>query len=79
MYVVDKEVKTVRLFNPKEIVVKTDVAPSEPMWIRWEAVKENNFIKYHYVEIHIHSITDINGADWNHGKHGHGKTQVIAP
>lgn len=28
-------------------------------------------------QIHIHSIDDINGAGWNHGKSGHGMTLRI--
>lgn len=35
------------------------------------------FVVAKSVRVYIHSAKDINGAGWNHGKHGRGQTEVI--
>ena len=64
--------------NPKIII---DVPKGEKMYYEykysfnsfWGCMDSANS----YVKIHVHSINDIIGADWNHGKFGTGKTNRI--
>ena len=61
-------------------VVRADVPPGAPMWL-------NKWAHYigdsptgaceRLVDIHVHSPAEINGAGWNHGKHGAGETTVV--
>lgn len=58
-----------------------DVAPQDKCWIKVK-VSENFDINDNYcwayaLEIHLHSVKDINGAGWDLGKSGQGQTQVI--
>lgn len=55
-----------------------DVPANLPMWVkytRWNrgcvGTIDQNF------EIHLHSVTDINGAGWDHGKGGYGTTTIV--
>lgn len=62
--------------NPKII---RDVPKDKNMWVIYERTPPTFSAseKYDNVEIHIHSVDDINGAGWNHGKFGSGSTSVI--
>ena len=46
-----------------------------------EAVKSNSIMDcprgYGSLDIHIHNIQEINGAGWDHGKFGTGRTNII--
>lgn len=57
--------------------VINDVPEGQPMWARVIWYKQWGESRIKRLEIHIHSAKDINGAGWNHGKFGHGQTQVI--
>jgi protein required for attachment to host cells len=50
-----------------------DVPEGKSMWFKGE--RGNHY--YYNMEFHIHSVQDINGANWNHGKQGRGQTHVI--
>lgn len=54
------------LSQPMQVVAKSHYEPSSPY----------GQLAYD-LEIYIHSSQDVNGAGWNHGKFGHGQTQVI--
>ena len=61
-----------------KLVRLTDVPLEKPMWVKY-ATRENGCNGYmvQAVEIHLHSVRDINGAGWNHSKSGHGQTTVV--
>lgn len=65
------------------IKIASDVSVTERMWakITWNVYRGNGGRREcklaEYVEIHIHSAEDLNGAGWNHGKHGSGTTTVV--
>lgn len=70
---------------PQEIDVDTrttiqffyDVPENKPMYIIYIKDCQGGTPYYTTLYIHIHSVRDINGGGWNHGKFGHGKTTVI--
>lgn len=56
--------------------VFTDIPEGGKSWVR--VVSNSNYpTQIWYAEIHIHSLKDLMGADWNHGKFGRGKTTFI--
>lgn len=57
-----------------DIKIVCDVPEFESMW--YETVK-NKGDSWSTAVIHIHGPEDINGSDWNHGKHGRGQTTVV--
>lgn len=58
--------------------VIADVLKGDGIWARNEAVYDADKRSCdHHITIHIHSITDINAAGWNHGKFGSGTTTVV--
>lgn len=70
------------------VKIIADVQSDQPMWAQVFPnliERDSTFYplcnyseKYDpYVEIHIHSGKDIDGAGWDHGKFGRGKTNVI--
>lgn len=38
---------------------------------------KKSYRHYRRADIHLRSIEDLNGADWNHGKHGRGSTTPL--
>lgn len=54
----------------------TDVPAGELSWIRVGAPFENSRYRWS-LDIHIHSVSEINGGGWNHGKFGSGQTTVL--
>ena len=76
------------LMRGRGVKVIADVPPEKKMWA---LIRNINHIKTallssrviwqypitYYVEIHIHSEKDVEGAGWNHGKAGGGITQVV--
>lgn len=55
-----------------------DVPSGQPMWIEYrtgDPGKNSAFDQL--LTIHVHSVGDINGAGWNHGKFGRGETTVL--
>lgn len=64
------------IFISVEII--QDVKKDESLWYETNYY-DSEWIGYHgdensFIRIHIRSITDITGADWNHGKFGRGST-----
>lgn len=60
------------------ISIFDDVHPEEMCWIRF--LRYDMGANRHYLnklEIHLHSVKEINGAGWDHGKHGSGQTTVL--
>lgn len=75
----DKSLKTLTYRGCKLIA---DVPKNESMWLEIEMNKAKEEVTdegYHYkwAKIHIHSADQLNGAGWDHGKHGRGQTEVV--
>jgi len=62
-----------------DITLIPDVPEGRPMWIVERRSKSPNGGIHYFggTEIHIHSVKDIYGGGWNHGKHGSGQTNVV--
>lgn len=62
------------------ISIIEDVPGNEAMWVR-VIIRSGAYYSYdpcfELLEIHIRSEKDIEGASWNHGKFGSGRTHVI--
>jgi len=60
--------------NKEDIAIYADVPKGSNMW--YKAKKTDVYCTYQYsdLEIHIHSVDDINTAGWNNGKFGSGQT-----
>lgn len=59
-----------------KITLICDVEKGDRMW--FEEFKNGNWVERTLdVIIHIHSVDDLNGAGWNHGKFGNGMTVPI--
>jgi len=70
-----------RSFENAKSEVIADVKEGEPLWakVTHNALfgDDNNKHRGTLYEIHVHSIKDINGAGWDHGKFGSGSTSVV--
>lgn len=56
----------------------TDVAPTENAWILLQFRNVGRFgWDITNIVMHIHNVQEMEGAGWDHGKHGRGQTQVI--
>ena len=60
------------------VEIFTDVPDGHAMWVRVYTTDGNGY-RESDLSMHIHSIHDLNGAGWNHGKFGRGTTTRIAP
>ena len=72
------ELKTIT-FRDAEITLFKDVPQGSTVWARVQRDGDDFNGIDERVEIHIHSVDDINGAGWNHGKFGSGTTTKIVP
>lgn len=55
-----------------------DVPAGQPMWAEYHTRRSGKRdVCDALLTIHIHSVTDINGAGWNHGKFGSGQTTIV--
>jgi len=60
-----------------------DVPADQKMWVlvralQWNSRPRSADMHYCYgLEFHIHSVQDINGGGWDHGKFGRGMTTPI--
>lgn len=54
-----------------------DVSLDEEMWAEETREMDLKGTKHTRCTFHIHSLKEINGAGWNHGKFGSGQTTVI--
>jgi hypothetical protein len=70
-----KEIKSVGFGECKKITA--DVELEKPMWIKVKKTSFRTGDDEYFVEIHIHSVKDINGGGWNRGKFGSGQTSVV--
>lgn len=53
-----------------------DVPKGEKMWAK-ETVIEGSMETDIYVEIHLHSVDEVGGGEWDHGKQGSGTVSVV--
>lgn len=55
------------------------LSPEQPMSIEYQVVKRAMHSETcdKLIAIHLHSVTEINGGGWDHGKQGKGQTNVI--
>ena len=71
-----------------KVAIIADVAPDEMMHVEFacehlvpcenrKGCNKKLCVNMKKAKIHIHSVDDINGAGWNHGRHGRGQTVVI--
>lgn len=54
-----------------------DLADGEKMWYEADYYYWGEWKIFRKVKIHIHSVNDLTGAGWNHGKHGSGRTEKV--
>lgn len=53
-----------------------DVPKNEKMWAYIKRESDPRVFRT-FIDVHIHSVRDVEGAGWNHGKFGKGQTYVI--
>lgn len=74
------EIKPVSIYYIEDAKIFADVPKNEKMWAHVQGLgNKMNGITSRKIKVHIHSIENINGAGWNHGKFGSGMTVRIAP
>jgi len=56
-----------------------DVPAGQPMRLTYQLRKRSrsNFVCKELLTVHLHSVVEIGGGGWDHGKRGHGQTNVI--
>ena len=54
----------------------SDVPKEQKMWAKEKTV-EDSMVTSCYVEINLHSVDEVDGGEWNHGKHGSGTVNVV--
>jgi len=76
VFVEDTDTKEVAQYSFRGNVPKIfrDVEDADSMWIEYRTRTKNGNPFVQLVSIHIRQPADINGADWDHGKQGHGET-----
>ena len=66
---------------PATVKLHTGVPPDEPMRVELsqcvKSEQDSKWVYYGKADIYLHAIEDMNGGDWNHGKHGRGSTVPI--
>ena len=65
------------LYYEKDIDIIMDVPIGSNMWYSGTYKECYNTRTYDKLEVHIHSINDINGAGWSAGKSGSGRTERV--
>jgi hypothetical protein len=58
----------------KDPVITHGLPVKQPTWVEYQ--REQGGCN-RLIAIHLHSVSEINGAGWNHGKFGRGQTTVI--
>jgi len=61
----------------EKIKIFYDVPKDEKMYLEYQKKCSGGNLLMAWMEIHIHSIDEINGGGWNRGKFGKGQTNVI--
>jgi len=54
-----------------------DVSANEPMYVKILTYKTTQDDKIHKIEIHIHSIKEIDGGEWKKPKNRSGQTTIV--
>ena len=67
--------RTFRLFNCETRFI-LDVPQDEKMWAYIQEKGKGPEYRT-FVDLHIHSVRDMEGAGWDHGKFGRGQTHII--
>lgn len=70
------ELKQLSLGNVVSVRIFADVSEEENMWIRYTVVRSFNHSTEVFMDLHLHSAQEINGAGWNHGNNK-GETVVV--
>jgi hypothetical protein len=60
-----------------EADVRDDAPPNQSIWVETTGVETCYKCCHCTATVHIHSLKDIQGAGWNHGKFGSGQTTVV--
>ncbi len=73
-----KEIDVVYNYD-KSVKIFSDVPAGNKMWAKIKESRGRTGFNYYtvYLEIHLHSVKDVEGGGWNHGKFGSGQTQVV--
>jgi hypothetical protein len=58
-------------------VITYGLPAEQPVWVAYQVEQSGPHICNRLIEIHLHSVTEINGAGWDHGKQGKGQTTVV--
>ncbi len=74
-----KEIKNVHVYcgYHGKVTFVADVEAGDTMWAKKTIVRDRDGVKTTSIEIHIHSEKSVEGAGWNRGKHGSGRTIVV--
>lgn len=72
------ELVTRQLKSAQAVHIYDDVPETQSMFVTQTAVDHFLDGDYYIYGIHVHSIKDINSANWDHGKQGSGNTTRIA-
>ena len=71
-------IDTVALHMNGPPLIVDDVPAGRPMWALYHAGDSSCVAgaddRY---EIHVHSVRDVDGGGWNHGKGGNGQIEVV--
>ncbi len=60
-----------------QIRVLADVKNGNPMWVDYGGKTDDGLPYYSSCTIHVHTVADVGGAEWESGKHSKGMTKVI--
>lgn len=68
--------KFLRSYSCGGIKYFVDIPKDEKMWAKETTIEGsmNNSIS---VEVHLHSVDEVYGGEWNHGKQGSGTVSVV--
>lgn len=63
--------------GPMVPVITYGLPAEQPVWVEYQVEQRGPHICNRLIAIHLHSVTEINGAGWDHGKQGKGQTTVV--
>lgn len=73
----NNEIRHIILYNEKHFIKYIQDVPAEdPMWAI-KRVKTEGCILDEQIEVHIHSVEDVNGGSYNYGKSGLDSINVV--
>jgi len=70
----EKNVRVIGGYGATTLII--DIPEDRPMWVK-ETKFSDGIDSYWKYEFHVHSIKEVDGGGWNHGKFGSGQTSVV--